>query len=127
MARKKFVEEYPIRSSPAVLFDFCSNPSNMAQWFSDYADSDADIYTFGWDGGEYQKAEMLEWVEEEKIKYRWVTAADGEFFQFRIYKAEISAETILEVSFFAEEKEYKDEKFLLDNQVDDLRHALGAA
>ncbi|MFI5205865.1 MAG: START-like domain-containing protein [Candidatus Paceibacterales bacterium] len=35
-------------------------------------------------------------------------------------------DTILEVTDFAEAKEIKDQTFLWDKQVEDLKHALGA-
>lgn len=126
MARKKIVLEYIVHSSPAILFEFCTNPSSLAQWFSDYADSSGDMYTFGWSGGSYEKAVMKEWVEEESVKFHWVAAAKDEFFQFRIYKSEISYETVLEVTDFCDDKEVKDQTFLWDNQIEALKHAIGA-
>ena len=51
----------------------------------------------------------------------------GEFFSFRIYKSEISFETVLEVTDFAEDREIKDQIRLWDSQIDQLKHCLGAA
>jgi uncharacterized protein YndB with AHSA1/START domain len=126
MARKKFTLEYIIRSSPAILFEFCTNTSSLAQWFSEYADSNGDTYTFGWTGGSYEKAELQDWVDEERVRYHWVNAPKNEYFQFRIYKSEISFETVLEVTDFCDEKELKDQTFLWDNQIEALKHAIGA-
>ena len=125
MARKKFTLEYIIRSSPAILFEFVDQPSNLAQWFSDYCDSQADIFIFGWNGS-YQRAKQLESIEDEFVKYHWEDSPKDEFFSFRIYKSEISNETILEVTDFAEQKEIKEQTFLWDKQVEDLKHAIGA-
>jgi uncharacterized protein YndB with AHSA1/START domain len=125
MARKKFTLEYIIRSSPSILFEFVDQPSNMAQWFSDYCDSQGDIFIFGWNGS-YQRAKQLESIEDEFVKYHWEDSPKDEFFSFRIYKSEISNETILEVTDFAEQKEVKEQTFLWDKQVEDLKHAIGA-
>lgn len=125
MARKKFTLEYIIRSSPAILFEFVDQPSNLAQWFSDYCDSQADIFIFGWNGS-YQRAKQLESLEDEFVKYHWEDSPKDEFFSFRIYKSEISNETILEVTDFAEQKEIKEQTFLWDKQIEDLKHAIGA-
>lgn len=125
MARKKFTLEYIIRSSPSILFEFVDQPSNMAQWFSDYCDSQADIFIFGWNGS-YQRAKQLESIEDEFVKYHWEDSPKDEFFSFRIYKSEISNETILEVTDFAEQKEIKEQTFLWDKQIEDLKHAIGA-
>lgn len=125
MARKKFTLEYIIRSSPAILFEFLDQPSNLAQWFSDYCDSQGDIFIFGWNGA-YQRARQLESIEEEFVKYHWEDSPKDEFFSFRVYKSEISNETILEVTDFAEQKEIKEQSFLWDKQIEDLKHAIGA-
>ncbi|MCW5906903.1 MAG: ATPase [Chitinophagales bacterium] len=125
MARKKFTLEYIIRSSPAILFEFLDQPSNLAQWFSDYCDSQGDILIFGWNGT-YQRAKQVEWIEDEFVKYHWEDSPKDEFFSFRVYKSEISNETILEVTDFAEQKEIKEQTFLWDKQIEDLKHAIGA-
>lgn len=125
MARKKFTLEYIIRSSPAILFEFLDQPSNLAQWFSDYCDSQGDIFIFGWNGA-YQRARQMESIEEEFVKYHWEDSPKDEYFSFRVYKSEISNETILEVTDFAEQKEIKEQSFLWDKQIEDLKHAIGA-
>lgn len=125
MPRKQFKLEYIIRSSPTILFEFLTQPSNLAQWFADYCDSQGEIFIFGW-GGSYQRAKQLEWVEDEFVKYHWEDSPKGEFFSFRVYKSEISNETILEVSDFAEAKEIKEQSSLWDKQIEDLKHAIGA-
>lgn len=125
MARKKYSLEYIIRSSPTILFEFVTQTSNLAQWFSDYCDSQGDIFIFGW-GGSYQRARQLEWVEDQFVKYHWEDSKKDEFFSFRVYKSEISNETILEITDFAEQKELKEQTFLWDKQVEDLKHAIGA-
>lgn len=97
----------------------------MAQWFSDYCDSQGDIYIFGWNGS-YQRARQAEWTEDEFVQYHWEDSPKDEFFSFKVYKSEISNETILEVTDFAEQKEIKEQSFLWDKQVEDLKHAIGA-
>ena|ERR1039457_6681140 len=125
MARKKFTTEYIIRSSPSILFEFLTQPSNLAQWFSDYCDSQGDIFIFGWNGS-FQRARQLEVVEDESVKYHWEGENKNEFFTFRVYKSEISNDTILEITDFAEAKEIKEQTFLWDKQVEGLKHAIGA-
>lgn len=125
MARKKYQLEYIIRSSPSILFEFLTQTNNLAQWFSDYCDSQGEIYIFGW-GGSYQRAKQLEWIEDEWVKYKWEDSAKDEYLAFKVYKSEISNETILEITDFAEAKEIADLSSLWDKQVEDLKHAIGA-
>ncbi|MFN8277730.1 MAG: START-like domain-containing protein [Chitinophagales bacterium] len=126
MARKKYNLEYIIRSSPAILFEFVTNPSNLAQWFSDTCDANDNFIAFGW-GGAKEQAEILEYIQEEFVKYRWIDGKKDEFFSFRIYKSEIANDTILEITDFAEDREIKDQMRLWDSQIDELKHQLGAA
>ena len=125
MARKKFTCEYIVRSSPAILFEFLTQPSNLAQWFSDYCDSQGDIYIFGWNGS-FQRARQVEVLEDEYVKYHWEGGQKDEFFAFKVYKSEIANDTVLEITDFAEAKEIKEQTFLWDKQVEDLKHAIGA-
>lgn len=125
MARKQFTLEYIIRSSPSILFEFLAQPSNLAQWFSDYCDSQGDIFIFGWNGS-FQRARQIEVETDEYVKYHWEDSAKGEYFMFRVYKSEISNDTVLEITDFAEAKEIKEQSFLWDKQIEDLKHAIGA-
>lgn len=125
MARKQFTLEYIIRSSPSILYEFVAQPSNLAQWFSDYCDSQGDIFIFGW-GGSFQRARQVEIEEDEYAKYHWEDSKKDEYFAFRIYKSEISNDTILEITDFAEAKEIKEQSDLWDKQIEDLKHAIGA-
>jgi uncharacterized protein YndB with AHSA1/START domain len=126
MARKKYTLEYIIRSSPSILLEFLTVPTNLAQWFADYCDEQDDVYVFGW-SGTFERAELLETDEDDVVKYRWLKSSPEEFFAFKVYKSEISNDTVLEVTDFADEKELKDAMLLWDNQIEDLKHALGAS
>ena len=125
MAVKKYTLEYIVRSSPAILFDFVTNPSNLAQWFSDFCDANDNYIVFGWSGSREQ-AQIVEYIEDEYVKYHWMHKPAGEFFSFRIYKSDIANDTILEIIDFAEDKEIKDQTMLWDSQIEELKHQLGA-
>ena len=125
MARKKFTLEYIIRSSPSILFEFVTQPDSLAQWFADVCDAQDDIYIFGW-GGDYQRARQVELVDEESVKYHWEHGKKDEYFSFRVYKSEISNDTILEITDFAEGKAIKEQSILGEKLVEELKHAIGA-
>lgn len=126
MARKKYTVEYIIRSSPAILFGFVTDPTKLTQWFCDTCDGNESAIAFGW-GGSREEADIVEFIEDEFVKYHWKDAKNKEFFSFKIYKSEISDETVLEVTDFAEDREVKDQIRLWDSQIDELKHQLGAA
>jgi uncharacterized protein YndB with AHSA1/START domain len=117
--------EYPVRSSPHILFDFLSSPSALQEWFADKVDDKGGLYTFSWNGSD-EKAEVLEKVENSHIRYRWLTSAKDEYFEFRIDKSEITNQTILIISDFADKKDIKDQSQLWEYQVKDLFHRIGS-
>lgn len=123
--RKSYKIEYTIKSSPAILFDFVTTPSGLVLWFADKVDINGDDIAFTWNGVE-ENAIILEWIEEYRVRYRWDWMEDDEFFQFRIYKNEVTRDTILEITDFADEKEIPDQIRLWDSQIKRLMHSIGS-
>jgi uncharacterized protein YndB with AHSA1/START domain len=127
MAQKKqaFTIERTFRSSPTILYDFLTTPSGLIQWFSDSADLNGDIYTFGWNGDE-QNAEVLSFDEEDYIRLRWEDEDDDKaYFEYRIKKNDITGETILYLTDFAFKNEIKETINLWDSQLNDLKKCIG--
>ena len=123
--RKSYKIEYTIKSSPAILFDFVTTPSGLVLWFADKVDINGDDVTFTWRGAE-EHAIILEWIEEYRVRYRWEWMEDDEFFQFRIYKNEVTRDTILEITDFSDEKEIPDQIRLWDTQIKRLMQSIGS-
>ena len=117
--------EYPVRCSPAILYDFLSNPSGLQEWFADLVDERDGIYSFTWNGAE-EKAVLLEKEENKFIRFRWDYMSKDEYFEFRIEKSEVTNQTILIIKDFAEKKEIKDQSQLWDYQIKELFHRLGS-
>ena len=117
--------EYPVRCSPRILFDFLSTPAGLQEWFADKVDERDNIFTFTWNGVD-ERAEILESEEDKFVRYRWLHAPKGEYFEFRIEKSEVTNQTILLIKDFADKKDIKDQSQLWEYQVKDLIHRLGA-
>ncbi len=117
--------EYPVRCSPAILFEFLSNPSGLQEWFADLVDERDGLYSFTWNGAE-EKAFLLEKEENKLIRFRWDYMAKDEYFEFKIEKSEVTNQTILTIKDFAEKKDVKDQSQLWDYQVKELFHRLGS-
>jgi uncharacterized protein YndB with AHSA1/START domain len=128
MNKKKvmFTLEFPIRSSPAILFEFLSTPVGLQEWFADKVDQKDNVFYFSWNNGTPDTAELLEQVENEYVLYRWDHYEVDEFFEFRIEQSPITNETILRITDFGEKAELKDLERLYTSQVSDLKHRIGA-
>ncbi len=125
MARTKYTTEFMVRSSPAILYNFLTASSSLAQWFCDTCDVNGDVYTFGWDG--FEENAILEDSDEDRyVKYRWEDADEDEFFEFEIYKSEISNDTVLTITDFADKDDVEDQIKLWESQIDTLSKRIGA-
>lgn len=126
MSKKQlYTLEYPVRCSPTILYEFLSTASGLQEWFADKVDERDGVFSFSWNGSD-DTAEVLEKEEEKYIRFHWSHAPNGEFFEFRIEKSEITNQTILVIKDFADKKEIKDQSMLWDYQVKDLFHRLGS-
>jgi uncharacterized protein YndB with AHSA1/START domain len=124
MSKQLFTLEYPVRCSPSILFEFLSTPAGLQEWFADKVDERDQVFSFTWNGTT-DRAQVLESELDKSIRFHWLHAPKNEYFEFRIEKAEVSNQTILQIRDFAEKREIPDQKRLWDFQVNDLLHRLG--
>lgn len=126
MSKKNlFTVEVPVRCSPSILFEFLSTPSGLQEWFADEVDQRDDTFYFSWDGST-DEAELLESEENVFVKFRWDYYSDDEYFELRIAQSDVTNETILQVSDFADKAEIKDQQQLWNRQINDLKHRIGS-
>ncbi len=117
--------EYPVRCSPGILYEFLRTPAGLQEWFADKVDERDGTFTFSWNGNE-DNAELLDSEDDKFVRFRWDYMTKDEYFEWRIDKSEVTNQTILVVSDFAEKKEIKDQSQLWEYQVKELFHRLGS-
>jgi len=124
----KYELEFPITSSPQLLYQYISTPSGLSEWFADDVNSRGEFFTFIWDDSE-EKARMSSKKSGEKVKFRWVDENNIDsdyYFELRILVDEITKDVSLMVVDFADEQDVPESKQLWENQVSDLKHVLGS-
>jgi uncharacterized protein YndB with AHSA1/START domain len=127
MSKKQlFTLEFPVRCSPGILFEFLSTASGLQEWFADKVDEWENVFSFSWNGGVPDKAEILDQEEDKFIRFRWLHSEKNEYFEFRVEKTEISNQTVLIIMDFAENNEIKDQSQLREYQIKDLFHRIGS-
>lgn len=127
MSKKQlFTLEFKVKSSPSILFEFLSTPTGLQEWFADKVDEWEGELSFSWSGGTPDKAVIVDMEQDKFVRYRWLHAPKEEYFEFRIAKTEISNQTILIVSDFAEKNEIKDQTQLWEYQVKELLYRIGS-
>ncbi|WP_396158172.1 START-like domain-containing protein [Flavobacterium sp.] len=120
--------EFPLNSSPQLLYQYISTPSGLQEWFADNVNSRGEFFTFIWDGNE-ENARLASKKTGEKIKFRWVDDNKKDtdyYFELRILEDEITKDVSLMVVDFAIEDELDESKLLWENQVSDLKHVIGS-
>ena len=125
----KFEMEFPIHSSPQLLYQYISTPSGLSEWFADNVNSRGEFFTFIWNDSEEQ-AKLLSKKSDERIKFRWVTDDeddDSYYFEIRIQVDEITKDVSIIVTDFIHEDEIDEAKMLWENQISDLKQVLGSA
>lgn len=125
----KFEIEFPIHSSPQLLYQYISTPSGLSEWFSDNVNSRGELFTFIWDDSEEQ-AKLLSKKSGERVKFRWLSDEEDElstYFELRIQVDEITKDVSLMIVDFAYEDEIAESKMLWENQISSLKQVLGSA
>ena len=120
--------EFPINSSPALLYQYISTPSGLSEWFSDNVNSRGENYTFIWDDSE-EKARVTAKKTNERIKFRWLDENGGDTdysLELKIVEDEITKDVSLVVSDYAAEDDLKEAALLWENQISDLKHVIGS-
>ena len=123
--RVQFQAEYVIKASQNMLFSFCSSPSALAQWFADSVDINKDVYTFIW-GKSIEYAKLIEETENEMIRFSWTHGSEDEYFEFQVKMDEVTGDTALIITDYADESEVDDQRLLWDSQIKRLTERLGA-
>jgi uncharacterized protein YndB with AHSA1/START domain len=123
---KPFKLEYIIKSSPTILYGFLTTPAGLSQWFADSVDINGDTYTFLWNDSP-EEADLIDTVENEMVRYRWSYSDDDEYFEFTIAKSEVTGDTILYVTDFAEDNDADDQQILWDSQIGNLIKRIGGS
>ena len=120
--------EFPINSSPQLLYQYISTPSGLEEWFADSVNSRGEFFTFIWNDSE-ENARLASKKSGEKVKFKWIDEDNKDteyYFELRILEDEITKDVSLMVVDFAEESEIVESKKLWENQVSDLKHVIGS-
>jgi len=124
MKRSKIELELMFRASPAILYTFLTTPACLVRWFCDEVDILEDVYTFSWQG-EDEIAELVDDIEEERVRFVWEDGEDDEYLEFRMYKSSVTNETVMELTDFCDEGEEKEQQDYWENLLVVLRKETG--
>jgi len=124
MNRVKIECEFLFRASPTIIYKFLTSPACLVRWFCDEVDIEGDTFKFFWEGSE-EVAEMIDDIEDERIRFEWEDGEDGEYLEFSMSKSPVTGETILLITEFCDDDEIDDQKQLWESQMKELRKEMG--
>ncbi len=127
-SKVRYEIEFPINSSPQLLYQYISSPSGLQEWFADKVNSRGEFFTFEWNDSE-ENARLASKKSGEKVKFKWIDEDKNDteyYFEIRILEDEITKDVSLMIVDFAEEDELDESKQLWENQVSDLKHVIGS-
>jgi uncharacterized protein YndB with AHSA1/START domain len=116
--------EYIFRASPTIIYNFVTTPACLVRWYCDDVDITSDVYTFYWSGSS-ETAYLIDDIEDERVRFEWEEADSGEFLEFRMYKSDITNETILEITDFCDADEAQEVRDLWNSLMVELRKEAG--
>ncbi len=125
MKRVRLDLEYIFRASPTIIYNFVTSPATLVRWYCDEVDITNDVYTFTWSGSS-EVAYLIDDIEEERVKFEWAEAEHPhEYLEFRMYKSDITNETILEITDFCDEDEQDEVRDLWGTLMGELKKECG--
>ncbi|MGY0426854.1 MAG: START-like domain-containing protein [Polaribacter sp.] len=127
MEKVKFELEISMHASPNMLYQYISSPSNLQEWFADKVNSRGKIFSFIWDDTE-EKAELVSKKTEERIRWKWLESkGDNSYFELKIVVDALTKDVSIIITDFADDQNNVEEaKQLWENQIEELKHIIGA-
>ena len=125
MKRVKVELEFIFRASPTIVYNFVTTPACLVRWYCDEVDITNDSYQFYWPGSA-ESATLIDDIEEERVKFKWDHVKDPEeYLEFRIFKADITNETILEITDWCDEDEVEETQDLWNSLIIEMKKECG--
>ena len=125
MKRVKLDLEFIFRASPAIIYTFITTSECLVRWYCDEVDITNETFTFYWSGSS-EVAYLIDDIEEERVRMKWEDADDlEEYLEFRMYKSDITNETILEITDYCDADEVQEISDLWATQMVELKKECG--
>ena len=126
MSKVKFELEFPVHASPSMLYQYFATPAGLEEWFADKVNSRGKEITFFWDDSE-EVAEIITKKNDERIKFKWIESGDDDsYVELRIQVDPLTKDVAIIVTDFADDDEIEEAKLLWENQIEELKHTIGA-
>ncbi|HOV71059.1 MAG TPA: START-like domain-containing protein [Dysgonamonadaceae bacterium] len=128
MSKEKFHIEFVMGNvSQNSLWRMVSHPEGLSEWFADEisVDEESNQYIFTWNK-DSESANVIFSRPLSAIRFHWLDDEDeNSYFEFALYKVELTGDMTLEITDFAEPDEKSDAIILWETQVEEMKRRLG--
>lgn len=124
VGKYKFVEEYPFKTSPKVLYNYISTPGGLQQWLANNVSVDSDHnYVIEWDGGEHVAAVSKR--INKSAKFDFMGEDEGNVLELKLVHGELDNSTYLRVVDISDNDDEEDLRDLWDGLIHELKEIVG--
>ncbi|HRG42123.1 MAG TPA: START-like domain-containing protein [Saprospiraceae bacterium] len=116
--------EFIFKASPTIIYNFVTTPACLVRWYCNEVDITGETYAFYWQGSS-EVATLVDDIEDERVRFKWDEADDEEYLEFRMYKSDVTNETIFEITDFCDDDEVQEVKDLWTTLTTELRKECG--
>ncbi|HNX66811.1 MAG TPA: START-like domain-containing protein [Bacteroidales bacterium] len=124
--KSKYELEYSFNTPVRVLYERLSTPEGLSEWFADEVIATNDIFVFKWHGVEARARKTVA-KENKLVRFEWIDfdGSEENSFSFEITTHELTGDTALIITDYAEIDEKDDAIYLWDTQIARLKTILG--
>lgn len=124
--RIKLELEFPIKCSPALLYNYISSASGLSEWFAHDVDNKSrNEFTFKFEDGEVQHAHVVKNIPNKTVRFKFDGAKDDEYLELDIIVDELTEDVALKVTEFCNEEDVSRTTELWQSEMDILKNATG--
>lgn len=129
-SKHRFTVEYPIKSSPKILYPYLASASGLARWFCQDVTLGPDHrLNFIWDNQSHY-AEISSHRTNKSVRFVFLseqkrTLPDASYLDFCIESSELTQEVFLRIVDYSEETDEVELQEMWDNLIQTLREQVG--
>ncbi len=122
--KHKFIQEYPFKTSPKVLYNYISTPGGLQQWFANNVSVDPDHnFVIEWDGGEH--VATVSRRVNKSAKFDFIGKDQGNVLELKLEQGELDGATYLKVVDISDNDDEEDLLELWDGLISELKEIVG--
>jgi hypothetical protein len=125
MKKEKIEMEFPIHSSPKILYNYLSTANGLQSWFADKVIEHDGIFEFHW-GNEIMRAKGVHKRDSKLMVFKWLDEPENYTLEFEILTDELTHDISLMVRDYCLKEDIEETKRLWESQVHNLKHIIGS-